>query len=254
MNKTGRYKRLNLIFGICPFLAAVLLTRMSETSSQIELWLSIVCVMNGLPHELALTNEPSSRFLLDSEMLSSCKLCLVSGSQPPANNTRLTSCELVALLAHLPQSVMAVGTGFAQLFRGIGTLYILSLLNTSIECDVSGQVGGVAVSSALFQTVLNQELRKRIEGDDAEQASLFTERWSIGLYTDGHLVQWVTRIRHSATLVATLPPELQRIARDSYAASLKAVFTMAAVSTLLAYLARLPVRQQNFALHVERRD
>ena len=48
---------------------------------------------------------------------------------------------------------MAVGTGFGQLFRGIG------------------QVGGVAVSSALFQTILTSELHKRIHDADAEEAS-----------------------------------------------------------------------------------
>ena len=46
---------------------------------------------------------------------------------------------------------MAVGTGFGQLFRGIG------------------QVGGVAISSALFQSILTTELHKRIHGDGAEE-------------------------------------------------------------------------------------
>lgn len=32
----------------------------------------------------------------------------------------------------------------------------------------TGQVGGVAISAALFQSVLNVELHKRIHGDDAE--------------------------------------------------------------------------------------
>lgn len=53
--------------------------------------------------------------------------------------------------------------------------------------------------------------------------------------------QIITRIRHSATLVAHLEPDLQRAARDSYAIGLRAVFIMAAASTFLAYLARLPV-------------
>lgn len=52
----------------------------------------------------------------------------------------------------------------------------------------------------------------------------------------------ITKIRHSSTLVAQLPPHLQRAARDSYAIGLRAVFIMAAVSTFLAYLVRLPVR------------
>ncbi len=49
---------------------------------------------------------------------------------------------------------MAVGTGFGQLFRGIG------------------QVGGVAISAALFQSILNVELHKRIHTPDAEEVSL----------------------------------------------------------------------------------
>ena len=46
---------------------------------------------------------------------------------------------------------MAVGTGFGQLFRGVG------------------QVGGVAISSALFQSILTTELHKRIHGEGAEE-------------------------------------------------------------------------------------
>jgi hypothetical protein len=53
--------------------------------------------------------------------------------------------------------------------------------------------------------------------------------------------QLINRIRHSATLVATLPPETQRAARDSYAIALRAVFTMAAFCTAVAYVVRLPV-------------
>ena len=101
---------------------------------------------------------------------------------------------------------MAVGTGFGQLFRGIG------------------QVGGVGIASSIFQSVLDRELRARIDrpGPEAE-----------------HLVR---QIRHSSKLVATLPPDLQRAARDSYAISLRAVFIYAAVSTFLAFCVRLPVR------------
>lgn len=66
-------------------------------------------------------------------------------------------------------------------------------------------------------------------------------------------MKWITKIRHSATLVASLPPDLQRIARDSYEVGLRAVFTMAAVSTLLAYIARLPVRRTCIDGSVENR-
>ena len=51
----------------------------------------------------------------------------------------------------------------------------------------------------------------------------------------------IKRIRHSARLVDSLPTDLQRLARDSYASSLKSVFILAACASLLAYLCRLPV-------------
>jgi hypothetical protein len=54
-------------------------------------------------------------------------------------------------------------------------------------------------------------------------------------------IQLINRIRHSTTLVATLPPDTQRAARDSYAIALRAVFVMAAFCTGVAFLVRLPV-------------
>jgi hypothetical protein len=42
MHRTGRYKKINLIFGIFPFVGAVLISRMREDSGPIQAWLSIV--------------------------------------------------------------------------------------------------------------------------------------------------------------------------------------------------------------------
>ena len=42
MHRTGTYRRLSLIFGIFPFISAVLLALMREDSPQIQQWLSIV--------------------------------------------------------------------------------------------------------------------------------------------------------------------------------------------------------------------
>ncbi|KAI0261793.1 major facilitator superfamily domain-containing protein [Gloeopeniophorella convolvens] len=165
MHRTGKYKLLNLVFGAFPFIAAVLITRMREDSGPIQLWLSIIPLGFG--------------------------------------NAVVLQTMLIALLAHLPQSAMAVGTGFGQLFRGIG------------------QVCGVGVASAIFQHKLDVELRLRIQGAGADEL--------------------IRSIRHSAKLVAILPPDAQRAARDSYALALRAVFTMAACSTALAYIVRLPI-------------
>jgi hypothetical protein len=50
------------------------------------------------------------------------------------------------------------------------------------------------------------------------------------------------KIRQSTSFVSGLPADLQQQARISYNVSIKAVFYFAAVSTLLAYLVRMPVR------------
>ncbi|KAA1475860.1 MFS general substrate transporter [Dentipellis sp. KUC8613] len=168
MHRTGKYKLINLIFGFFPFIAAVLITQMRETSPPAQLWLSIIPLGFG--------------------------------------NAVVLQTMLIALLSHLPKSAMAVGTGFGQLFRGVG------------------QVCGVGVSSAIFQYKLDAELSKRIHGPHADEL--------------------IRRIRHSARLVASLPPDLQREARESYGIALKAVFTVAAASTLLAFLVRLPIPEK----------
>ncbi|KAF9445772.1 MFS general substrate transporter [Macrolepiota fuliginosa MF-IS2] len=114
---------------------------------------------------------------------------------------------LIALLVHLPENYTAIGTGFNTFFRGIG------------------QVGGVAIASAIYQARLDHELCARITGPGAAEL--------------------IARIRHQATIVATLPPEFQRPARDAFNASLKAVFIYAACSTFLAFCVRLPIPEKD---------
>ncbi|KAF9481292.1 vacuolar amino acid permease [Pholiota conissans] len=165
MHKTGRYKAINLIFGAFPFIGAALIYNMKEDSGPIQSWLSIIPLGFG--------------------------------------NAVVLQTVLIALLVHIPEDYMAVGTGFGQLFRGVG------------------QVGGVAISSSIFQSNLEHNLRQRIHGPDADET--------------------IMHIRQNARLVSTLPPDLQRIARDSYDLSLHRVFFFAACSTLLAYMVRLPI-------------
>ncbi|KAJ7586749.1 vacuolar amino acid permease [Mycena floridula] len=169
MHRTGKYKKLNLIFGTFPFIGTVLIWLMREDSGPIQSWLSIIPLGFG--------------------------------------NAVVLQTMLIALLAHLPESHMAVGTGFGQCFRGVG------------------QVAGVAVSSAIFQSSLERQLRRRITGPNKDQL--------------------VKDIRQIARLIEKLPPDLQRIARDSYSGALKNVFLFAAVSTLLAYLVRLPIPEKD---------
>ncbi|KAF5311428.1 hypothetical protein D9611_011586 [Ephemerocybe angulata] len=110
---------------------------------------------------------------------------------------------IIAMLVHLPDNQMPVGIGLGQLFRGVG------------------QVGGVAISSAVFQSKLEAELQKRITGPDSQAL--------------------ITKIRQNARYVATLPPDIQALAQESYKVSLKSVFFFAAVMALVAYIVRLPI-------------
>jgi hypothetical protein len=169
MHRTGRYKMINLIFGIFPFVGTVLISFIHENSGWIQSWFSIIPMGFG--------------------------------------NAVVLQTMLIALLAHIPESHMAVGTGFGQLFRGIG------------------QVGGVAISSAIFQWRLDKELHEKIQDPDAEKK--------------------IAHIRQNIRDIATLEPHLQRIARDSYAVSLKTVFFFASVSTLMAYIVRLPIPEKD---------
>ncbi|KZV67770.1 MFS general substrate transporter [Peniophora sp. CONT] len=163
MHKTGHYKKLTSIFGIFPFIAGILLVRMTPESNTFVQWFSIIPLGFG--------------------------------------NSIVLQTMMIALLANLPESEMAVGTGFGELFRGLG------------------QVSGVGVSSAIFQNYLVKELQRRITGPEADSV--------------------IDRIRHSATLVASLPSDIKDQATASYEIAIRAVFIMAAASTLLAYMIRL---------------
>ncbi|KAF7295800.1 Vacuolar amino acid permease [Mycena chlorophos] len=79
-------------------------------------------------------------------------------------------------------------------------------------------------SSAIFQSRLDSELHKRFPPDSDKL---------------------ILRIRRSAAVIRDLLPEEQRLARDAYAISLRAVYVFAAASTLIAYLVRLPIPDQD---------
>ncbi|KAF8173296.1 vacuolar amino acid permease [Pholiota molesta] len=162
MRRYGRYKTMNMIFGAFPFLAAMLMMQMKESSNQAHLWLTIMPLGFG--------------------------------------NAVVLQTMFIALVSHLPESQMAVGTGFAQLLRGLGG-YLSICTEHDTECR------------PLTPPTFNAH----------------------------HSLQLIRRIQHSVRLVAVLPPDAQRVARDAYAASLKSVFMLAAGASLLAYLARIPV-------------
>jgi len=165
MSRTGRYRAIDLIFGICPAIATTLLTRLNENSGIFAQWFTIIPLGFG--------------------------------------NAVVFQTTLIALLVSVDHSAMAVATGFVQLWRGIG------------------QVCGVAFASAIFQSILDRELTKRIAGPDA--------------------ADMVHRIRHSSRLVATLPPDLRQHAQASYGIALRRVFAFAACSSFSAFLIRFAI-------------
>lgn len=113
-------------------------------------------------------------------------------------------------------------------------------------CLSLGQVGGVAISSSIFQSNLEYNLGQRIHGPDAAEVCVSYQLPGVTIQTDPDVffinsLQTILKIRQNARIIGTLEPHLQQIAKDSYNLSLHRVFFFAAVSTLLAYLVRLPV-------------
>ena len=117
-----------------------------------------------------------------------------------------------------------------------------------------GQVGGLASASAVFQSRLDTELHERLPPGSEEVCLATTSSFQVAQFLGLTIFffffrflppKLIKRIRHSARLVSTLPTDLQRLARDSYASSLKSVFILAACASLLAYLCRLPVSFSN---------
>ncbi|KAH0828780.1 vacuolar amino acid permease [Lanmaoa asiatica] len=149
MHRTGKYKIINLIFGIFPMCGLIPIILLREDSGFVQKWFSVVPIGFG-------------NAVVFQTMLMKLTLLYVFGST---------------------ESQMACGTAFGHLCRGLG------------------QTSGVAVASAVFQYRLNTELHRRIHMPDAEKI--------------------ISNIRHSLSLVTSLPDPLQRTARDAYAASLK---------------------------------
>lgn len=165
----------------------------------------------------------------------------------------------VALLAHIPrksdkkfspkfmaltvtsfsESVMAVGTGFGQLFRSVGQVRGAARVSEVFPDSPTW------LRSAAWPSRPRSSSRFSIGNFEGESTVLTQMRYpEISTPDDpshrpSH--QIVRGIRESAKLVVSLPPDLQRAARDSYAIALKIVFMMAMCSTLMAYIVRLAV-------------
>ena len=136
------------------------------------------------------------------------------------------------------ESAMAVGTGFGQLFRSVGQVRSTTLV---AKCNVQATTWCRLVawpSLRRFSSLFS------IGNSETESTGLDQTRYpkiKISTFISPSSPQIITRIRQSAKLVVSLPPDLQRHARDSYDVALRIVFIMGMCSTLMAYIARLPV-------------
>ncbi|KAE8265518.1 hypothetical protein A4X09_0g6625 [Tilletia walkeri] len=96
------------------------------------------------------------------------------------------TCTLIAAMNTVERKDIAVMTGMTYLFRS------------------NAQVLGVALSGVLLQTILKEQLRQRITGPNADQI--------------------ISQIRHQASIVPSLSPELRQAAVESYRVALRSVF------------------------------
>jgi len=117
----------------------------------------------------------------------------------------IVTTTLIALIGSVDHEDMAVVTGISYLFR------------------TSGQVLGVSLTGALAQSILREELRKRIHVPGAEEL--------------------IREIRHTTSIIRDLEPELRDAASSSWAVALRAVFICNAAISFGMLLSCLPIQE-----------
>lgn len=104
-----------------------------------------------------------------------------------------------------------------------------------------GQIAGVAVSSAIFQQLVGQELAARITGPEAQDVRVIILLY-ISFFTRlFFLDKIIESIEQSARNIEKLPFEIQKHARDSYGIALSQVFWYLALSTFVGVLIQIAV-------------
>jgi len=117
----------------------------------------------------------------------------------------LITTTLIAMIAGVYKEDMAVATGITYLFR------------------TTGQVVGVGLSGAILQGVLLAQLRIRITGPGSAEI--------------------IESIRHSTTIIPSLPEWQKQAAVDSYADALRVVFICQAAINVLGFVACIPIQE-----------
>ncbi|GJJ15435.1 hypothetical protein Clacol_009713 [Clathrus columnatus] len=160
MTTTGHYKFIDSITGIGPFFSNICISRMNQDSSSFTQWFCTAPQGLGIGIMLHIS--------------------------------------LIVLPASVDRSAMAVAAGFAQIWRNLGWSVLVLCYTYEGNNFFIGQVSGVAIASAIFQSILARELKTRIIGPGSEEI--------------------IYQIRHSSKVVS-LPPEIQLPAREAYGCS-----------------------------------
>jgi len=167
MRRTGKLYTLTLVSAALAVYSSVQIAMWHENSSQWHLWVDIVPQGFGM--------------------------------------ASLITSTLIAVIACVAKTDVAVATGITYLFR------------------TTGQVLGVSLSGTLLQTILLSKLRQRIHGPNAEE--------------------YIARIRRSTDVVKSLDPMLRKAAIESYADALRVVFICQLILNILALIACTAIQE-----------
>ncbi|KAF8826567.1 hypothetical protein HHX47_DHR5000324 [Lentinula edodes] len=124
---------------------------------------------------------------------------------------------------HLWIDIVPQGFGMASLITTTLIAMIAGVLKEDMAVATGSQVLGVSISGAIFQAVLLQKLRLRIQGPGSAEL--------------------IYDIQHSTNIISTLDPLHKVAAIESYGDALQIVFICQAVWNFLAFLWCIPIQE-----------
>ena len=218
MRSTGNFYYFNLGSISLSILSSLLMVTWGRETSRIRLWLDI------LPSGFGSSASITATLIVSESGLSCSRMQLI------VELRRLSSRPLAGRISQSPQGVCHADPTWIWLTPNA----------VSYLFRTTGQVVGVAASGAILQSILLQQLRRRITGPGAAD-TIAQIRYRNQTYA--HEIHHELRSRHSTTIIPSLDPQIREAAVASYAAGLKAVFLFQAALAFLALLASLPIEE-----------
>lgn len=171
MHRTGKYKTINLVFGILPLCGLVPIIFLREDSGFMQKWFSVVPIGfgNAVVFQTVLSKSLYAIGHLDVSLIASFWDSCAAGSFIGYVRTRHRNKKSDVYVVR-QESQMAFGTAFGQLFRGLGKCLLAPVRSVHVtHVHYTGQTSGVAIASAVFQSRLDAELHHRIHMPGAER-------------------------------------------------------------------------------------